>query len=133
MERITINPKNTEHPLLSQAILYQSKYTLEISGQVGLVGEKKSLIDDSFENQTKQTIRNIENILTEINWDLSHIVKMRIFLSDMNYYQELNTIYQDFFPVNPPARIALAVKGLPLNALIEIECTAIGDALVVKK
>jgi len=54
---------------------------------------------------------------------------MRIFLVDMDDYPKMNEVYTRYFSQDYPTRFALAVKGLPLGALIEIDCSASGDEL----
>ena len=115
-------------PLFSQAILESSKYRLEISGQIGLDGNNK-LVDGGIEAQTKQTLQNVEGILSELGWTLENLTKVRIYLVDMADYAKVNEAYGTKFTKNPPARIAIAVKALPLGALIEIECVAAGDEI----
>jgi|SRR3989339_939507 len=115
-------------PLFSQAILESSKYRLEISGQIGLDGNNK-LVDGGIEAQTKQTLQNVEGILSELGWTLENLTKVRIYLVDMADYAKVNEVYATKFTKNPPARIAIAVKALPLGALIEIECVAAGDEI----
>jgi 2-iminobutanoate/2-iminopropanoate deaminase len=117
--------KNDNGLPFSKAILYDSKYTLEVSGQVGLDSEGK--LFETIEEQTKGTLETIKKILEEIGWSLENVVKVRVFLSDMKYYSVMNEIYSEYFSDDYPTRVALAVKELPLGAFIEIECTAAGD------
>jgi len=74
-------------------------------------------------------LKNIGAILAEVGWGYKDIVKSRIFLADMKDYGVVNEIYGKHFPSNSPARVALAVKQLPLGALVEIECVAVGDEI----
>ena len=113
----------------SQAILHDSKNTMELSGQIGINPQDGKLVEGGVESETEQTLKNIGAVLAEIGWDYKNIVKVRIFLVDMKDYQIVNEIYGKYFPENPPARVALAVKQLPLGALVEIECVAAGDEL----
>ena len=57
--------------------------------------------------------------------DMSKVVKTTILLKDMASFAEVNGIYAEYFPENPPARATFAVAGLPLGALVEIECIAL--------
>ena len=111
---------------LSNAILHDSKYILEISGQIGMDAKTGELVE-GIENQTVKTLDNIKQILEEIGWNLSNIIKATIYLSDMNNYAKMNEIYGKHFIKDYPTRAAVAVKELPRKALIEIECTASGD------
>ncbi|PIN93749.1 reactive intermediate/imine deaminase [Candidatus Pacearchaeota archaeon CG10_big_fil_rev_8_21_14_0_10_31_24] len=128
----TITSENTPKAqgLLSQAILYDSKYTLELSGQIGINPREGKLVDGGIETETKQTLKNIGALLSEVGWDFKNIVKVRIFLADMKDYSVVNNIYMKYFTEKLPTRIALAVKELPLGALVEIECVAVGDEVV---
>ena len=111
----------------SKYIVHDDKYSMEISGQVGLNSEGKLV--EGIEAQTKQTLQNIKGILGEVGWDLNNLIKVRIFLADMKDYAIVNDIYAAYFENNFPTRVALAVKGLPLGALIEMDCTAAGDEI----
>ena len=94
-----------------------------VSGCIGLTPEKVLL--EGVEAQAHQVLTNLKNILEAAGSDLSKVVKSTILLADMKYFGEINTIYAQYFPVDPPARATYAVAGLPLGALVEIECVAI--------
>jgi 2-iminobutanoate/2-iminopropanoate deaminase len=129
MKKIVISSENAPKAVgpYSQAILTNSQYKLELSGQIGLDPEEGSLVEGGLATQTKQTLDNIGNVLSELGWDFNNITKVRVFLVSMGDYGEVNEIYSKRFDSNPPARVAVAVKDLPLGALIEIECSAEGD------
>ena len=76
----------------------------------------------TVEQQTERVMENIRGLLKASSADFSDIVKTTIFLRDMADFPKVNPIYGKFFPVNPPARSTVAVSGLPLGALVEIEC-----------
>lgn len=113
--------------LLSPAILHDSKYVLELSGQIGIDPKEGKLVSGGVEAETEQILKNISALLSEIGWEFRNIVKVRIFLTDMKDYPKVNNIYMKYFTDDLPTRIVLGVKELPLDALIEIECSAIGD------
>lgn len=112
--------------LFSSAILTKNEYTMEISGQIGI---KEGKVVDGFEEQTKQAFMNVLTILQDTGRWLDAITKVRTYLTDMSHYAQLNEIYAQVFDhISPtPSRVALAVKELPLWALIELDCTAVGD------
>ncbi len=114
----------------SKATIHDSKYVMEISGQVGLNPDTGKL-EEGIEKQTVRTLETIKQILLEKGWNFNNLIKVRIFLVDMADYSNVNKIYAKCFSGEYPARVALAVKELPLGALIEIDCTAAGD--VIKK
>jgi len=95
------------------------------SGQIAINPETKKLSDNNIEIQTLQVFNNIKEILRASGLNLSNIVKTTVFLSNMNDFPVMNTIYEKEFGGHKPARSTVQVAKLPLNALIEIECIAI--------
>ncbi|MGQ9502894.1 MAG: RidA family protein [Anaerolineae bacterium] len=82
------------------------------------------LIAGSIEEQTRQTLRNIEAILAAAGCTMADVVKTTVFLVDMSDFKAMNSVYAEFFPVAPPARSTVQVSALPLGARIEIEAVA---------
>ena len=74
--------------------------------------------------QTRQSLANAKAILEAAGLDLSHVVKTTVFLADMDDFAAMNGVYAEFFGEPFPARSAVAVKTLPKNARVEIECIA---------
>lgn len=109
----------------SQAI--KAGNTLYVSGQIGLIPGEGKFAGDTIEEQTEQVMKNMGAILTEAGADFSKVVKTTILLASMDDFKTVNEIYGKRFPENPPARATFAVKTLPLNALVEIDCTAYLD------
>ncbi len=118
--------KNSGSLPFSKAVLSDAKHIMEISGQVGIDSTTGKLAE-GIEKQTIFALENIKKILEEVNWSLDNLIKMRIYLVDIKDYSKMNEVYSKYFKENYPARVALAVKGLPLNASIEIEGTASGN------
>jgi 2-iminobutanoate/2-iminopropanoate deaminase len=110
----------------SKAVIHDSKYTLEVSGQIG-VDPKTGNLAEGVEAQAKCALENIRTALERVGWTFDNVIKARIYLTDMKDYSAVNAVYKEFFSNGYPARVALAVQALPLSALIEIECTAAGD------
>ncbi len=77
---------------ISKAILHNYKYTLEVSGQIG-VDYATDKLAEGIENQTHTALKNIISILKEVKWELSNVVKTRVYLSDMKNYEKMNKIY----------------------------------------
>jgi len=97
---------------------------LFLSGQLGIDPAVGKLVDGGVEAQTRQIFKNIENLLQEAGGDLSHIVKMTVFLKEMTDFAKMNGVYAQAVPEPYPARSAFAVKELPLGADVEIETIA---------
>jgi 2-iminobutanoate/2-iminopropanoate deaminase len=107
----------------SQAIKTESMvYT---AGQVGLVPGTKSLIEGGIEAQTRQVLENLKAVLEAAGSSLDKAVKTTVFLKSMDDFAAMNSVYASYFTVNPPARSTVAVSGLPLGALVEIEVVAL--------
>ena len=97
---------------------------LYVSGQIGMSAESAELVSSDFKDQTIQTFKNIQAILTEADLDFSNIIKMNVSLLDMQNFPILNEVMADFVSEPYPARAAVAVKQLPKGAEVEIEVIA---------
>jgi len=96
------------------------------SGQIALRPDG-SFVDGGIEEQTKQVLKNLEAVLKEAGFSKENVVKATIFLANMEDFNIVNKIYEDFFKSHKPARSTVAVKTLPKNALIEIDFIAIKE------
>jgi 2-iminobutanoate/2-iminopropanoate deaminase len=110
----------------SQAILTDAKFTMELSGQIG-INPATGKLAEGLEAQTEQIFSNFKAILSEVGWSLEDVIKVRVYLVNIVDYGKVNEIYAKHFTKTCPARVALAVKDLPAGALIEIDMTAVGD------
>jgi len=95
------------------------------AGQIPLVPETGKLIDGGIEDQTRQVLQNLANILEAAGSNLGHIVKTTIFVTNLGDFAAINQVYGSFFTGVPPARSTVQVTALPLGANIEIEAVAI--------
>jgi len=109
----------------SQAI--RTDFAIYTAGQVGFDPSTGELVSKSVEDQTRQALKNLQNILEAAGSSLSNVVKTTVFLIDMNDFPKMNTIYAEFFGENPPARSTVAVAALPKSALVEIEAVALAS------
>lgn len=95
------------------------------SGQIGLTPSGEMV--QGIEAQTRQVLENLKAILKNAGSGFDKVVKTTIFLSDMDNFGIVNGIYAEFFGEHKPARSTVAVKSLPKEALVEIECIALSD------
>ncbi|NKB36144.1 MAG: hypothetical protein GKR93_03100 [Gammaproteobacteria bacterium] len=95
-----------------------------VSGSLGTVGETVDLAEGGTAGQTTQVLKNIAGILAGCDASMSDVVKMNVFLSDMDTFGEMNESYMAFMGDNPPARITVGKAGLALGAAVEIDCIA---------
>jgi len=106
----------------SQAIRTES--LVFTAGQAGLDPVTGDLVEGGIEAQTRQVLMNLKNVLEAADSGLNYAVKTTVFLRDMNDFSNMNAVYSEFFPENPPARSTIAAAGLPKGALVEIEVVA---------
>lgn len=106
----------------SQAIL--SEDFVFLSGQIPLTPEGV-MVDGSIGQKTERCLKNIKSILDEVNLGMEDIVKVTVYLGDIEDFEEMNSVYSDFFDdEDPPARSAVEVGKIPKDAGIEIEAIA---------
>lgn len=118
-----ISTKNSPQAIgpYSQAVM--SNGFLFISGQLGIKPDGE-FAGSSVEDQTRQSMENIKNILAVAGLTFENIVKTTIFLADINDFTKVNEIYASCFKGEFPARSTIAVKTLPKDGLVEIEAIA---------
>ena len=94
------------------------------SGQLPIDPATGEFAPGGIKEQTRQSLTNAKAILEEAGIGLGNVMKTTVFLSDMNDFAAMNEVYAEFFSEPFPARSAIAVKTLPKNALVEVECIA---------
>jgi len=107
----------------SQAV--ESNGILFTSGQVGIDPETSEMVEGGIEDQAIRVLKNIYAILSESGLDKTSIIKLNVFLKDLDDFSIVNDTFKEFFGDNEfPARTTVEVSELPLGALIEIDCIA---------
>lgn len=96
-----------------------------LAGQVALDPKSGELISGDVRQQTERTLENLKGVLEAAGANLSHVVKVTIFLKNMGDFAGMNEIYARYFPKLPPARSTVEVARLPKDALVEIELIAV--------
>jgi len=124
MKRI-IQTKNAPAAVGPYSQAVEINGTLYVAGQIPIDPASGKIEAEDIKGQTRQSLKNVEAILTEAGYSLSDVVKSTCLLADMSLFKEMNEVYSEFYRENQPARAAFAVKGLPLGALIEIETIAV--------
>ena len=95
------------------------------AGQVAIDPAAGKLIEGDVAAQTRQVLTNLSTVLEAAGSSLDRVVKTTVFLKDMGHFKTMNAVYGEFFSSDPPARSAIEVAALPLNALVEIEAIAV--------
>ncbi|MDB5088935.1 MAG: putative endoribonuclease [Mucilaginibacter sp.] len=106
----------------SQAI--QTGNLLYCSGQTPVDPITMKIESEEIEGQTQRALKNLEQVLIAAGLSLSNLVKVNVFITDMDHFPKMNAVYAEMLGDHRPARSTIAVKGLPYNALVEIECIA---------
>lgn len=107
----------------SQAI--EVNGTVYVSGQLPIDPATGQYAEGGIKELTVQSLTNIKHILEQTGMTMNNVVKTSVFLADINDFAEMNEVYATFFEAPFPARSAVAVKTLPKNSRIEIECIAV--------
>ena len=94
--------------------------TVYLSGQVGFNPEAMQLVE-GFENQAHQMFKNLQAVAVASGGELQYIVKLNIYVTDMNNFALVNQIMAEYFNEPYPARAAIGVAQLPKDALIEAD------------
>jgi reactive intermediate/imine deaminase len=94
------------------------------AGQIPMTPDGELLADEPIAAQAEQSLSNIEGVLSEEGLDMSDILKVTVFLDDIEDFDEMNETYAGFFDDEPPARSAVEVANLPKGVGVEIEAIA---------
>jgi 2-iminobutanoate/2-iminopropanoate deaminase len=108
----------------NQAVLVGNM--LYTSGQIAINPATNELVLDNIETETKQVMENLKAVLEAAEMTFENVIKVSIFISDMNNFSKINTIYGAYFnEATAPARETVQVAGLPKNVNLEISAIAI--------
>lgn len=113
-------------PLAGYARAVQAGETVHVSGTTGTDPSGKVLSPGDAYAQTVQAIRNIENALKRLGLGLDNVVRTRIYLTDMDRWQEVAKAHAEFFgEVHPATSLVGVVRLVDPEMLVEIEATAV--------
>ncbi len=105
----------------SQAI--RSGDLVFLSGQIPLVPESMEIVDGDFEARARQVFENLKAVAAAAGGDLNNVVKLTIFLTDLDNFATVNAVMEDYFDEPYPARAAVGVASLPKG--VDVEADAI--------
>ena len=94
------------------------------SGQLPIVPETGELLKEDIEKETLQCLKNVKAILEEGGATIENIVKVNVYIRDMEEFPLINQVYEEFFGQHKPARSLVEVSKLPKDGNIEIEAIA---------
>jgi 2-iminobutanoate/2-iminopropanoate deaminase len=91
------------------------------SGAIPLDAGTGELVNDSLAAETTQCLKNLQAVAGAAGADLSSAVRMTIYTTNLEGFEEINGAYAEFFPTEPPARAAIGVAALPKGSRVEID------------
>ncbi len=94
-----------------------------VSGQLPM--DSKGVMANGIEAQTKQSLENVKTVLEAAGSSMSKVVKVTVFMQDLNEFAKMNKVYGTFFSGNYPARATVQAARIPKDALVEIEVIAV--------
>ncbi len=123
-KRVIYKPGEKPSPttILSSAIQYGN--LLFVSGAGAHDPKTHKVVEGPFPNQVRQCLENLKSVLEAAGSSLDRVLKCTVFLTEIANFQAMNEVYHTFFPTDPPARSTIAVKDLPGESPVEIECIA---------
>jgi|TARA_B110000238_G_scaffold165509_1_gene180867 2-iminobutanoate/2-iminopropanoate deaminase len=108
----------------NQAVLTGN--TLYTSGQIAINPESGALVLENIQSETRQVMENMKQVLLAANMTFENVIKASIFISDMNNFSEINTVYGEYFnDETAPARETVEVANLPKFVNVEISMIAV--------
>ena len=105
---------------------YKANGFVFTSGQIAINPANGNVEETTIEGQTEQVMKNLGAVLKQAGSSFEKTIKTVCFLADMNDFAKFNTIYGKYF-TSKPARSCVAVKTLPKNVLVEVECVALAN------
>ena len=109
----------------SQAVAAESSGLVFLAGQIAINPATGELVKSGISDETRRVLKNIKAVLEKAGTSLDRVVKTTVFISDINDFGEMNKVYAEFFPENPPARSCVEVSKLPKDVSVEIEAIAL--------
>ncbi len=108
---------------LSQAVTHGDR--VYVSGAVPIDPDTEKIINGGMGPQTEMVLQNIKAILEAAGSSMDQVLRTRIFLTDMDAFGEMNTVYEEFFSEPYPARTAVKGEMASPEILVEIDVTAV--------
>jgi 2-iminobutanoate/2-iminopropanoate deaminase len=99
-------------------------HLLFISGQGPAYPDTGEIVKGGFEEQARVVFENLRAILEDAGSSLDYVLKVTVFMSDMDNYAKMNAIYGEYFKTAPPVRTTLEVARLPFDIMLEVDVIA---------
>ena len=119
-----INPDSMATPIAPYTLVVRKENVVTTAGMLALDDNGK-LVGEDIESQTRQTIANVVTALGAAGASLDDVVKVTVFITDVENFAAMNSVYTEFFSEMRPARSTVCVELVLPGALVEIEATAV--------
>ena len=120
-DRETLHSQLPERPYSGVVRVGNTYY---FSGKVGVTDESRAMTERRTAVEVRNIMESYKELFAELGLDFSDVVQGSVFLADVNDYAEMNQVYGEYFPNDPPARTTVAVAALPGGANVEIAFVA---------
>jgi len=124
MKKEIVNTINAPAPIGPYNQATKANNTLFISGQIPADPATGEIITSSIEDETHMVMKNLKAILDEAGLSFDNVLKTSIFISDMDNFNKINTVYGSYFTADFPARETVQVSRLPKDVNVEISAIA---------
>lgn len=125
MGKEIINTANAPQAIGTYSQAVKSGNTVYISGQIPLIAETMEMVSDDIKAQIIQVFNNLNAVVGAAGATLSDVVKLNIYLTDLNHFALVNEVMSNFLEQPYPARAAVGVVALPKGAQIEIDAVVV--------
>lgn len=119
--RATIYTENAPEAIGTYSQAVKANNTVYLSGQIPLVPETMEMVEGDFAAQAHQVFKNLAAVAKASDGELSDVVKLTIYLTDLANFPAVNEVMATYFAEPYPARAAVGVKELPKGALVEAD------------
>ncbi|MEM1138113.1 MAG: Rid family detoxifying hydrolase, partial [Bacteroidota bacterium] len=99
--------------------------TLYTAGQIAINPENGELVIETIETEAKQVLDNLKAVIEAAGFEMNHVVKTNIYMTNLEDFSKVNEIYGSYFKEEAPTRVTLEVAGIPKNAHLEIAMVAV--------
>jgi 2-iminobutanoate/2-iminopropanoate deaminase len=127
-ERVAIHPSTWAKSPNPYSYAIKSGDSLFLAGLISRNGKDNSVVEGDISTQTKTAMDNASEILKAAGFSFSDVVAVRNYISDAKYFQEMNKVYQTYFPKDPPARATVVAPLTAPQYLFETTMVAVKGA-----
>ena len=121
MSKSVIQTANAPEAIGTYSQAVKAGNTVYLSGQIPLVPQTMQMVSEDFEQQAIQVFENVKAVVNAAGGNMSNIVKLNVYLTDLEKFAQVNDIMSRYFEQPYPARAAVQVSRLPKDAQIEID------------